>query len=85
MASLQSQFAKEKLNDKIIDVDSVVYLRDDVVFVESEAILMILKDVGGFSKVFYWFLRLFPFRFRQFIYRWVARNRYKWFGTCMID
>lgn len=85
MASLQSQFAKEKLNDKIIDVDSVVYLRDDVVFVESEAILMILKDVGGFSKVLYWFLRLFPFRFRQFVYRWIARNRYKWFGTCDLD
>lgn len=85
MASLQSQFAKEKLNDKIIDVDSVVYLRDDVVFVESEAILMILKDVGGFSMIFYWFLRMFPFRLRQFVYRWVARNRYKWFGTCMID
>lgn len=85
MVSLQSQFAKEKLNDKIIDVDSVVYLRDDVVFVESEAILMILKDLGGFSMIFYCFSRMFPFRLRQFVYRWVARNRYKWFGTCMID
>lgn len=85
MASLQSELAKGKLQNKIIEVDSVVYLRNQEIFLESNAILMILKDVGGFSKVLYWFLRLFPFRFRQFIYRWVARNRYKWFGTCSID
>lgn len=85
MASLQSELAKEKLQLKIIEVDSVVYLRDDEIFLESNAILMILKDIGGFSKFLYWLLRLFPFRFRQFVYRWVARNRYKWFGTCSLD
>jgi predicted DCC family thiol-disulfide oxidoreductase YuxK len=85
MASLQSELAKEKLQNKIIEVDSVVYLRDDEIFLESNAILMILKDIGGFYKFLYWLLRLFPFRFRQFVYRWVARNRYKWFGTCSLD
>jgi len=85
MASLQSDFAKKHLTKFEINVDSVVYLRDEEIFLESAAILMILKDLGGFSRIFYWFLRMFPFRLRQFVYRWVARNRYKWFGTCMID
>jgi predicted DCC family thiol-disulfide oxidoreductase YuxK len=52
------------------------------VYFESDAILHILKDVGLRGKMVYWLLRLIPRFLRNTLYRWVAKNRYKWFGTC---
>ncbi len=60
-------------------IDSVVLKMKDELFVESEAILNLLKYLGGI----YWLLyplNWIPRGFRDSLYRYVARNRYRWFG-----
>ena len=52
------------------------------VYFESNAVLNILKDSGFWGKTVFWLLRLIPKFIRDAAYRWVASNRYKWFGTC---
>jgi predicted DCC family thiol-disulfide oxidoreductase YuxK len=52
------------------------------VYFESDAILQMIKDVGFRGKLVYWLLRLIPLFIRNSVYRWVARNRYRWFGKC---
>jgi len=76
-ASLQGAFARG-LN--LPPVDSVVYLREDKLFVKSTAAVEILLDLGGLWKVAKVFLIL-PQGWRDRIYDWVARHRYAWFGT----
>ena len=60
--------------------ESVVLLtKDGRVLSESDAVLEIAGLLGsgwGLLKVF----KVFPRGFRDSVYRWVARNRYRWFG-----
>lgn len=60
-------------------VDSVLFWDGRRYFTESDAALKVVPYLG-----WKWFwLRLgwlFPRFFRNVIYRWVARNRKKWFG-----
>jgi predicted DCC family thiol-disulfide oxidoreductase YuxK len=60
---------------------SIHFLDDDgKLYVRSEAVLQIAMSLGfpwnlaGIAKVF-------PLFFRDFCYRFVALNRYKWFGA----
>lgn len=59
--------------------DSVILIEEGRTFTESEAALRILAGLGGV-----WSLtrvaRLVPRPVRDVVYRWVARNRYRWFG-----
>jgi predicted DCC family thiol-disulfide oxidoreductase YuxK len=60
-------------------------MRDKVYF-RSTAVLKILKQVGRGWQFFYVFM-LVPKPIRDWVYDFVARNRYKWFGkrdVCMI-
>lgn len=61
------------------DFDSVVYIRRDIYFLKSSAILHILKELGGIWKLFY-FLIILPSFFRDFIYKIIALTRYRIFG-----
>ena len=91
-ASLQSKTASKILdkigysNEKIKNLDNVVYFKNDTLQIKSNAILTILSDLGGiyqFTKIFY----LIPLFLRDLIYDQIAINRYKWFGektTCRI-
>ena len=56
------------------------------VFKESDAVLKIASELGGFYHLTV-VCRLVPKRLRDAIYRWVARNRYRFFGktkTCEV-
>ncbi|MCA6073821.1 thiol-disulfide oxidoreductase DCC family protein [Fulvivirga sedimenti] len=84
-SSLQSDSARELLAPypEIItgeNPESVVLLTGDGrVLSESDAVLEIAGLMGGAwptLKVF----KVFPRGFRNAVYRWVARNRYRWFG-----
>ncbi|MBK8499719.1 MAG: DUF393 domain-containing protein [Flavobacteriales bacterium] len=86
-APLQGSTAQERLPAGMADaMESVVYLRDGVVLQRSDAALQILIDLGGWRVLHRgWFI--FPRTFRDFVYDWIARNRYRWFGkheTCRI-
>lgn len=59
--------------------ESIVYFRKGNIHISSEAVLFILKDMGSFWSLFYVF-RFFPGFIRNYIYRLIAKNRYKIFG-----
>ena len=85
-ASLQGKTAAEKLNlsSSKIDFDTVIYFKDQQTFERSNAILELLNDLGGFWRLFYTF-KVIPVFVRDFIYNWVAKNRFRFFGrreTC---
>jgi predicted DCC family thiol-disulfide oxidoreductase YuxK len=64
--------------------DSVIVLKDKRIFMESDAVLVVIRQLAGPVK----FLLLgyaIPKGIRNILYRWVAKNRYRWFGrknTC---
>lgn len=88
-ASLQSEYAQDLADQFALPVDelkSIVLVESDGKFAtESTAVLRIAKDLKGVS-----FLSIFlkvPKKWRDAVYRFIARNRYKWFGKkdhCMI-
>jgi predicted DCC family thiol-disulfide oxidoreductase YuxK len=87
--SLQSEPAQRLLRRLGLpknEMDSVVLIKGDKYFLKSEAVLLVLKELGGFWSLFYGFTIL-PRRLRDFIYDGVAKSRYRIFGRrnqCMI-
>ncbi len=81
-ASLQSEFAKQKLTPYDIDTSnlySIILLKNDKVFHKSNAALEIARGMGGLWPLLYIF-KIIPAFLRNLIYDFIARNRYKWFG-----
>lgn len=90
-ASLQSDAAKKlllQLNAKnyLNNLDSVILIKDNVIYTKSSAALYILKKINFPYSIFFIFI-VFPKFFRDFFYDIIAKYRYKWFGKkemCMI-
>ena len=88
-ASLQSEMGKLLLKKYILEsnnLNTVVYIKGEKYFLKSTAILNIIKDLGGYWKLFYAFI-LIPKFIRDFIYDLIAKSRYRIFGkkeSCMI-
>ncbi|TGK87442.1 DUF393 domain-containing protein [Leptospira noumeaensis] len=66
--------------------DSILYWKEGNLYLESEAILQLVRELK-----FPWFLLfglvLVPRFIRNFMYRWIAKHRYAWFGkadVCMM-
>ncbi len=81
-ASLQSETAQNLLTEHQIPIknlESVVLISQNRIFTHSDAPLEIAYLLGSFWRFFYIF-KLIPSVFRNAIYNWVARNRYRWFG-----
>lgn len=87
--TLQNAAARELVESVRVeqrDMGTVLYVKDGRVLDRSTAALTILKDLGGLWSLTYAFI-IVPPVLRDAVYRWVARNRYKWFGqrsTCMV-
>jgi predicted DCC family thiol-disulfide oxidoreductase YuxK len=87
--ALQSAAAQDLLAGRDVrpmDLGTVLYVRNGKVLERSGAVLHILKDIGGPWGLMFAFIIVPPF-LRDAVYRWVARNRYKWFGqreSCML-
>lgn len=65
---------------------SFVYVKGDKYYQRSGAMLRVLRDLGGIWTLAAVFLLVPPF-VRNFFYKIIARNRYRWFGKkneCMI-
>lgn len=84
---LQSDFSTEilakfdiKLN--LEQLDTIMYLNSDKnrIFIKSNAILEILKDMSNIWSVFYIF-KLIPTPLRDVIYEYIAKNRYNILGA----
>ncbi len=87
-ATLQGDTARAILQNNQPDTRhsewSVVFVRNaggskEEVFFRSTAILMIFDTLGGAWRMVSW-LKVIPLAIRDSVYRWLARNRYKWFG-----
>jgi len=88
-ASFQSDAAKELLlhfNLKNLNTDTVILIEDHKVYDKSTAALKISKRLDSGFKAFYAFI-IVPKIFRDWVYNFIAKNRYWWFGkreSCMV-
>lgn len=60
-------------------LESVVYLDQGVTYVRSSAVVRVLASLGGFYRLCI-VLLVIPAPLRDVVYKWVAKNRYAWFG-----
>lgn len=88
-AALQSGVGQELLRSYGIKVaatpESIVLIENNHIYTHSQAVLRILRQLSGWRWL-YGFVVL-PRVLRDAAYRWVARNRYRWFGrqdACLI-
>lgn len=69
------------------DIDTVVMISPDgKIFTHSDVTLEAFRIMGGGYKILSW-ISLVPKIFRDTVYRFIAKYRYKWFGkkeACMI-
>ncbi|MBP2833553.1 DUF393 domain-containing protein [Aquimarina sp. U1-2] len=89
-ASLQSDIGKKLISERSIDsatIDSIILIDPKLAYYhKSTAALQITKQLSGIYPVFSVFL-IVPKTIRDWVYDFVAKNRYKWFGkkeSCMI-
>ncbi len=86
---LQSKAGTLLTNQYDIDttqVDSIVLIKNNTAYTKSAAALRIAQQLKGLWPLLSVFLIL-PSFLRNWVYDYVAQNRYKWFGkqdTCMI-
>lgn len=88
-APLQSISGKKLIKEHDIDiasVDSIILIRKDRAYIKSTAALFIAQKLSGLWPLMIAFYIL-PSFMRNWVYDYVARNRYTWFGkkdACMI-
>ena len=89
-ARLDSPLADEMFKKTGFDsstLDSVlVWDQQSNPLVESAAVYMVLRMLGGFWRLVFIF-KLVPIKFQNWIYRYIAKRRYRWFGknkTCLL-
>lgn len=88
-AALQSDIGQALVAEHGIDtskVDSIILIENNRVYSKSTAALRIAKYMSGAYPLLYGFM-IIPNFIRNWVYDFVARNRYKWYGkkdACMI-
>lgn len=93
-ASLQGEFAKETAKaDPLVrsaigthSPETLILIEDGRIYERSSAVLRIVSQLQ-FPWNLLGVLRIIPGPIRDAIYRWIARNRYRWFGkqdTCLL-
>ena len=88
-APLQSNTGQEVLKKYGLPtkaLSTVLLLKKETLYTESDVALEITKDLSGLWPSLAFF-KIIPKFIRNPIYRWIANNRYRWFGkksTCMV-
>lgn len=88
-AAQQSDTGQAKLQQFGISsetYDTVVLIDGDRLYTRSDAALEVLRRLGGLYS-FAVILKIIPRFIRNAVYNWIARNRYRWFGSqeqCML-
>jgi predicted DCC family thiol-disulfide oxidoreductase YuxK len=81
-AAIQGETGRSLLVRSGLDPDdpvSMLLVRDGMFSSDTDAILSIVTNLGGAWRLAA-VLRLIPRFVRDPVYRWIARNRYRWFG-----
>lgn len=82
-ASMQSESGRALLSAHGLDVDdpsSFLLVEDGNALTDTDAIARVLSGLGGAWKIAA-VIALVPRFLRDPVYRMIARNRYRWFGT----
>ena len=87
-ASLQSEYAQKTIPQFVADPNfqSIVFKDGNHVFLRSTAALRIARQLDWPFPIFFVLIIIPPF-LRNFVYRFIAKNRYRWFGkkeSCML-
>ena len=88
-ASFQSETGRRLLEEHKIDenyIESLMFFEEERFSVSSTAALRSLSYLDDWQKHLI-FLTVVPRSLRDLVYRFIARNRYKWFGRreqCMM-
>jgi len=86
-ADRKNKFLFQALPQNEITIqESVVVIDGDNFYRYSAAVLKICKELGGLYQLIFVIL-IIPPKWRDNLYRWVAKNRYRWFGkkqTCFL-
>lgn len=81
-AALQSDFGQSILAKNSVNTeggDSIILVEDGKVYDRSTAALRIARRLSGSIKLLYVFI-IIPRPIRDFVYKIIAKNRYRWFG-----
>lgn len=87
--SVQSDFGREICLNSGLDPDDVqtfLVLRNGQALVRSDAALEVARQFGGAWRMLV-LLKIVPRGLRDWVYAFVAKHRYRWFGrrdSCMI-
>lgn len=88
-AALQSGYAKyieKNYGLNLADLNTVILIKYGKVYTKSSAVLHIARELGFPYSLSICFFIIPPF-IRNYFYSFVAKNRYRWFGTqshCMV-
>jgi predicted DCC family thiol-disulfide oxidoreductase YuxK len=88
-ANLQADVAKELLAHHNIvnqEMNSVILIEQEEVYTKSTAALKIARHLSGLWPLCYGLIVIPPI-IRNAVYRFIANNRYQWFGkkeSCMV-
>lgn len=88
-AALQSQAGRRLQREHGLEegaLDTFVLIEDGVAYVRSTAALRVARRMGAPWSLAYAFI-VVPRPLRDALYRWISRNRYRWFGVrdaCMV-
>jgi predicted DCC family thiol-disulfide oxidoreductase YuxK len=87
-APLQTEFSSalmQKNGLALLGTDSIVLISDGKAYVRAEAVFEIIKCLDGAWSLLRC-LRFLPVSWNDFLYRFVAKNRYRIFGkrSCMV-
>ena len=75
---LQSNYAKSTIDKKYLEkMDTIIVKQDDTVYTKSNAAFVILKQLKNPLRFLFF---LVPSFFADFIYDFIAKRRYSWFG-----
>lgn len=87
-STLQSDFGTSLVSGihQPVNIDSVLLYDHGITYIHSDAVITALKILGGRFAFLGFAMQIFPKFIRNGFYKFIARNRYTWFGTkdCMI-
>ena len=69
----------EEIRKELNSLNSILYLENGIFYTKSDAALRIAAHLDGIYK-FISIGKILPTSFRDIIYEYIARNRYRWFG-----
>ena len=81
-ATIQSDIGRDLLERAGVDAiepDSFVLVDGQRIWTETAAVLRLAHTLGWPWRLA-WIAWLIPYLLRDAVYRWIARNRYRWFG-----